>query len=87
MLTHYGMSGHLASWGGYDEPALVRARYNPELMSKVEAILQEQLERAKAIVSMHRQAALELWDQLVERKQLSGEEVRSVLKNSTELTQ
>ncbi|WFR99560.1 AAA family ATPase [Rhizobium tumorigenes] len=79
MLAHYGMGGNLVSWGGYTEPAIETARYNPLLMAKADAIMRDQFERAKAIVSENRQAILNLREQLLERKQLSGDEVRAAL--------
>jgi ATP-dependent Zn protease len=52
---------------------------NSEFRARVSAILESELERARAIVRSHRSAFDIIVDQLIERKSVSGEEVGSII--------
>lgn len=83
MERSYGMGDKLASYGD-----LTRRRFDeighldPELMARVDRILQEQLDRAKGILERHRSACMTLADELVEQLELPGKEVWTRLTNT-----
>jgi len=76
----YGMGEKLASYGDLSRRRLEEIGHlDPELMARVDRILQEQLDRAKEILLRHRKACLILTDQLTSRRELPGREVLDAL--------
>lgn len=75
-----GMGKHLASFGPGDTDQIeATKRFSPAVMVRVDAVLQEQLRRASSIIEENRSSVEWLWKQLLERRELSGEEVRLAL--------
>ncbi|MET0748903.1 MAG: ATP-dependent Zn protease, partial [Rhizobium sp.] len=75
-----GMGKHLASFGPGDKDQIeATKRFSPAVMVRVDAVLQEQLRRASSIIEENRSSVKWLWKQLLERRELSGEEVRLAL--------
>ncbi len=76
----YGMGDKLASYGDLGQRRFEEiAHLDPELMERVDRILQEQLDRAKGILDRHRSTCEQLVEGLVERLELSGQEVLQAL--------
>lgn len=74
----YGMGAKLAS---YEYPARFPegSSFDPMLLPRVDAVLQEQFDRAKSILLRHRDACTILADELASRRELPGQEVRDAL--------
>jgi cell division protease FtsH len=80
MEQAFGMGQHLASFGSGDLEQIENAkRFNPLMMARVDLALREQFQRATAIVEENRGAVEWLWEKLLERRELSGEEVRKAI--------
>lgn len=80
MERDYGMGGKLAAYGHTDDRRLNDIKHmDPHLMSCVDAVLREQLERAKNIIERHRDACEVLAMDLARRLELSGAEVLDVM--------
>lgn len=76
----YGMGEKLASYGDLSRRRLEEIGHlDPELMARVDRILQEQLDRAKGILERHRRPCMMLADELVARLELPGKEVLETL--------
>ncbi|RVE98900.1 AAA family ATPase [Sinorhizobium meliloti] len=76
----YGMGEKLASYGDLSRRRLEEIGHlDPELMARVDRILQEHLDRAKGILERHRSACIVLADELVARLELPGKEVLDAL--------
>ncbi|WP_281029334.1 hypothetical protein [Rhizobium sullae] len=76
----YGMGEKLASYGDFSRRPLEEIGHlDPELMARVDRILQEQLDQAKGILERHRSACMMLADELVARLELPGKEVLETL--------
>jgi len=72
----HGMGRGLASFGDLsDQPINEISHMDPGLLARVDATLQEQFHRTKAIVEEHRATCERLVDLLVDRLKLSGQEV------------
>jgi cell division protease FtsH len=77
--TH-GMGKGLASFGDLTAAPLNEISHlDPKLLARVDAILQTQFERGKAILERHRTACERLVDGLVSAHELSGQEVLDAL--------
>lgn len=76
----YGMGEKLASYGDLSRRRVEEIGHlDPELMARVDRILQEQLDRSKEILERHRKVCLILTDQLAARLELPGREVLDAL--------
>lgn len=72
----FGMGEKLASYGDLSRRRIEEIGHlDPELMARVDRILQEQLDRAKGILERYRSACMMLADELVARLELPGKEV------------
>ncbi|WFS02377.1 AAA family ATPase [Rhizobium tumorigenes] len=79
MEQAFGMGALLANFGSDPEEIGNAKRFNPALMVRVDAVLREQLKRATSIIEENRPAVEWLSEQLLERRELSGEEVRKAV--------
>jgi cell division protease FtsH len=76
----YGMGEKLASYGDLSRRHLEGfGHLDPMLLARVDSILQEQLDRAKEILTRHRKACAALADELAVRLELPGQEVLDAL--------
>jgi len=81
----YGMGAKLASYG---HPARYPdGNFDPMLLPRVDAVLQEQLDRAKSILLRHREACTILADELAVRRELPAQEVLDALEHSAQENQ
>ncbi|PYE22322.1 peptidase M41-like protein [Rhizobium sp. PP-CC-3A-592] len=79
MERSHGMGEYLASYGDVGDRRLDEIKHlDPHLMVRVDGVLREQLARAKDIIERHRGASVRLHQDLLERLDLSGEEVLAV---------
>lgn len=79
-LSSVGMGSTLASDGHRDPSALVHARqFDHDLRRQVEVVLQQQAERARAILESNREAFDELVEALITRGRLDGDVVHGTL--------
>lgn len=75
------MKEYLASHGEVGDRRLDEIKHlDPHLMVRVDGVLREQLARAKDIIERHRGASVRLHQDLLERLDLSGEEVLAVFR-------
>jgi len=80
MERHLGMGSSFVSFGELDFKRLDSMKYaNSAVLTRVENILQEQFDRAKALVEEHRGVIALLSKRLIEWKSLTGDEVRQVI--------
>ncbi|CDZ35642.1 Putative ATP-dependent hydrolase protein [Neorhizobium galegae bv. officinalis] len=80
----HGMGSGLASFGDLaDHPINEISHMDPKLLARVDAILEEQLNRAKEILERHRRACEKLVESLVDRLGLSGQEVMDAIDKNT----
>jgi cell division protease FtsH len=80
MERYLGMGPSFVSFGEIYHKRLDSLKYaSPMLTARVEATLQEQFERAKALLEEHRDAVEVLSRRLIERKSLTGGEVRQTI--------
>ncbi|NTE55795.1 AAA family ATPase [Agrobacterium tumefaciens] len=76
----YGMGEKLGSYGDLSWRRLDEVGHlDPDLVARADHILLEQLNRAKGILEQHRSTCEQLVDRLVERLELSGQEVLDLL--------
>lgn len=80
MERHLGMGGSFVSFGEIDHRRLDEMKHaNPVILARVEKMLHEQFERAKTILEEHKATVELLSKRLIERKSLTGEEVRQAI--------
>lgn len=81
MDRHLAMNGRLSSWRvGVDDRRIDAARRtDSSLMNRVETILEEQLVRATQMIAARRPQIEKLWLDLIERGQLTGQEIEDRL--------
>lgn len=86
MERHLGMGPSFVSFGEIDFKRLDSLKYaSPVLVARVEATLQEQFERAKTLLEEHKAVVMLLSKRLIERKSLTGEEVRQAIEELRKL--
>jgi cell division protease FtsH len=80
MERHFGMGENLASFGDIDHRRLDALKLaDPSIVLRTGVVLQEQFDRAQAVLLKHRAAIRYLADRLVEQKGLSGTEIQKAV--------